>query len=117
MHVSNEHLLCLFLLLGMPSERDKQPENKKNNHRRMVLKRLYINTSLIFCDASFSKMAECTRNPDSLIIFAPSSAFVPCRRTIIGTGITPIFLYASTTPVATRSQRTMPPKIFIKMAF
>ena len=29
----------------------------------------------------------------------------------------PMFLYASTTPCATRSQRTIPPKMLIKIAF
>ena len=36
---------------------------------------------------------------------------------MIGILILPKFLYASITPCATRSQRTIPPKMFIKIAF
>mgnify|MGYP004358968297 CR=1 FL=1 len=41
---------------------------------------------------AFNKIAEYTLRPESSISFLPSSAFVPRRRTIIGTGILPIFL-------------------------
>ena len=44
------------------------------------------------------------------------SAFVPANLTTIGT-LTFVIRAASTTPFATLSQRTIPPKIFIKIAF
>ncbi len=42
---------------------------------------------------------------------------MPSRRTIIGMFILPSLLYASITPLATRSQRTIPPNILIRIAF
>ena len=45
----------------------------------------------------------------------PSSTFVPSRRATIGIG-TPRFFAAATTPLATMSQRTMPPKMLISTA-
>jgi hypothetical protein len=45
------------------------------------------------------------------------SAFVPSKRTMIGILIVPILLYASIIPCATRSQRTIPPKILTNIAF
>jgi succinyl-CoA synthetase beta subunit len=49
------------------------------------------------------------------IITCASLAFVPSRRTTTGTS-KPSSLTAWTTPFATRSQRTIPPKIFISTA-
>ena len=54
-------------------------------------------------------------NPDSDKILLAFSAFVPSRRTTTGT-FNPSSSTASITPLATRSQRTMPPKILIKIA-
>lgn len=67
--------------------------------------------------ASSSLIAEYTFKPDRSMISFPCSALVPCNRTMIGTFISPILLYASTTPCATRSPRTMPPNILTRIAF
>ena len=62
-------------------------------------------------------MADCTFRPLSSISFLASTALVPCKRTMIGIWILPILLKASITPEATRSQRTIPPKILMRIAF
>jgi len=67
--------------------------------------------------ASLNWMADWTFNPLSSISFFASTALVPCRRTIIGMLILPNLLKASITPAATRSQRTIPPKILMSIAF
>ncbi len=64
----------------------------------LSLELTYANTSFTLSAASCNNTAECTFNPESSMIFFASSAFVPCKRTMIGTGIVPMFLYASTTP-------------------
>ena len=52
----------------------------------------YPKTSFTRSAASFRRMAEYSFNPDSSMILAPSSALVPCRRTMMGTFISPMFL-------------------------
>src|SRR5690606_38572910 len=52
----------------------------------------HSNTFVTNSAASFSKIAEYTCKPDSSISFFASAALVPCRRTMIGTGIFPISL-------------------------
>jgi len=52
----------------------------------------YANTSFTKSAASWSWTAECTLRPDSSMRRLASSALVPWRRTMIGTGISPMFL-------------------------
>ena len=76
----------------------------------------FFSISLILSAASCNVFVEKTSRPDSLIILAPSSELVPWSLTTIGIFISPIFLYAWTTPLATLSHRTIPPKIFSRIA-
>ena len=69
-----------------------------------------------FSAASFIPVAAIMDTPDSLSIFRAISALVPSSRTTTGTS-NPNSFTAWTTPFATRSQRTIPPKILIKTAF
>ena len=62
--------------------------------------------------ASWRVIAENTFKPELFIISAASFELVPWSLTMIGILILPIFLYAWTTPFATRSHRTIPPKMF-----
>src|SRR5581483_4055932 len=68
----------------------------------------------IFCAASSRSSAETTLRPDSLMIFLPSSTFVPSSRTTSGTLRLTSFT-AATTPSAITSQRMMPPKMLTRM--
>ncbi len=49
-------------------------------------------TSFTRAAASFSSVADFTFRPLSSMMRAPSSALVPCRRTMMGTRMSPIFL-------------------------
>ena len=66
--------------------------------------------------ASFKLLAGIISTLELDSMFLASSAFVPSSLTTTGTS-KPKSLTASTTPLATRSHRTIPPKIFISIAF
>lgn|GEM_PF-3671723 len=51
----------------------------------------YFSTSFTSSAASCKRMAECTCNPEASINSLPSLAFVPCKRTIIGMSMSPMF--------------------------
>src|SRR5579871_6107652 len=69
-----------------------------------------------FCAASRIPSATVKSKPDSSKILRPSSTLVPSMRTTIGIA-TFNSRAAATTPVASVSQRKMPPKILIRTAF
>src|SRR5262245_46975131 len=69
-----------------------------------------------FSAASRMPSATVKLNPDSARILRPCSTFVPSMRTTRGTWILRSRA-AATTPVASVSQRRMPPKILISTAF
>src|SRR6516164_2523275 len=69
-----------------------------------------------FCAPSFMPSAMVKFKPLSRRICWPLSTFVPSMRTTMGT-LTCKSLAAATTPVASTSQRRMPPKMLINTAF
>ena len=77
---------------------------------------LALAAATAFSPASRSVSAGVMSRPESARILRPSSALVPCKRTTSGTSM-PSSPAAATTPSAIRSQRTMPPKMFTRIAF
>src|SRR5580704_252896 len=69
-----------------------------------------------FSAASFMPSATVKLNPEAFKISCPFSTLVPSMRTTIGT-FTLNSRAAFTTPVASTSQRRMPPKMLISTAF
>ena len=69
-----------------------------------------------FSAASFMPSATVKLKPDSARILRPSSTLVPSMRTTMGTWMFSSRA-AATTPVASVSQRRMPPKMLISTAF
>src|ERR1700730_6052163 len=69
-----------------------------------------------FSAASFMPSATVKLNPEAFKISCPFSTLVPSMRTTMGT-FTLNSRAAFTTPVASTSQRRMPPKMLINTAF
>src|SRR5690606_23587833 len=69
-----------------------------------------------FDAASFRSSAGTIASPLSASICLPFSTFVPSSRTTTGT-LTSASVTAAITPSAIRSQRTIPPKMFTRIAF
>src|SRR6185312_11929454 len=98
---------------GRPAQRGGQQAQAERAQPHAARSRTALT---IFSAPSERSLAAITSRPLSLMIFLPSSAFVPSSRTTSGT-FRPTCLTAATTPWARMSQRAMPPKMLTNMPF